>query len=179
LNHFRILCAVREGEYGVNGINRCAEDVLRREGLIEHRNDNWYRGCPIMITENEYGLSLFNGDTGIVWQDEEQDGAMAVFFEGGDTGLRKFNPSSLPAHEVVYALTVHKSQGSQFGHVLTVLPAEESPVVTRELLYTAVTRAESEAHVWATETILRQAVGSKTVRHSGLRDALAEKTGQV
>ncbi len=172
LNHFRILCAVREGDYGVNGVNRFAEEVLKRTGLIEKRGDRWYRGCPVMVTENDYGLSLFNGDTGIVWPDEAQDGALAVFFEGSDGVLRTYNPSSLPAHEVVYALTVHKSQGSQYTRVLTILPPVESPVVTRELLYTAITRAQSEAHLWASDTIIRFAVTQRTVRHSGLTDAL-------
>jgi exodeoxyribonuclease V alpha subunit len=172
LSKFRILCAVREGEYGANGINRFAEEVLKREGMIDRKGDIWYKGCAVMITENDYGLSLFNGDTGIVWPDDEENGALAVCFDGGETGLRKFNPSSLPAHDVVYAMTVHKSQGSQFGRVLTVLPQTESQVVTRELLYTAVTRAETEAHIWAPEAIVREAVVKRTVRHSGLTDAL-------
>ncbi len=176
LKDFRILCALREGDYGVNGVNRLADAVLKKAGLVANRADQFYKGCPVMITENDYGLSLFNGDTGIVWPDETQDGALAVYFEGSETGLRKFNPSSLPAHEVVYAMTVHKSQGSQFTSVLTILPRDASPVVTRELFYTAVTRAELEAHVWAPEAVVRLAAESRTVRHSGLADALIAGT---
>ncbi len=97
-----------------------------------------------------------------------------AFFEGGEKGLRKIHPSMLPPHETVFAMTVHKSQGSQFTHVLTILPAEESAVVTRELLYTALTRAEAAVELWAGEKSLRQAVARRTVRHSGLCDTLSK-----
>jgi exodeoxyribonuclease V alpha subunit len=172
LREFKILCAVREGPYGVAGVNRAAEDVFVREGLIGNKTGMWYRGRPLMITENDYGLSLFNGDVGIIWPDADEGGMLMAFFEGGEKGLRKIHPSMLPPHETVFAMTVHKSQGSQFGHVLTILPPEESAVVTRELLYTALTRAESAVQLWAPEKILRQAAARRTVRHSGLCDTL-------
>lgn len=175
LREFKILCALREGPYGVTGVNKKAEEVLENAGLIDRTSGMWYRAQPVMIAENDYGLSLFNGDVGILWPDREHEGTLMAFFEGGEKGLRRFHPSTLPPHETVFAMTVHKSQGSQFTRVLTILPAEESPVVTRELLYTALTRAERYVELWSAEGVLRQAVIRRTVRHSGLRDILEER----
>lgn len=167
---FRILCALREGPFGVSTLNAATERTLAAHGLIR-LTSRWYRGRPVMVTRNDYGLRLFNGDIGIVSPDPESaDEDRAVF--PGDQGFRSVHTLRLPDHETVYALTVHKSQGSEFGTVLLVLPDRDSPVLTRELLYTAVTRARRRLILWAREEAVRAAVSRPTLRASGLYDAL-------
>ena len=108
---FQILCALRNGPYGVGELNRLAEQSLSEAGLLQ-REGQWYRGRPIMITRNDYNLKLFNGDIGVVFPDAEANDEMRVFFAYADGAIRKFPPSRLPAHETVFAMTIHKSQGS-------------------------------------------------------------------
>jgi exodeoxyribonuclease V alpha subunit len=170
-NAFRILCAVREGPFGVHALNLLAEQILRREGLIQ-RDSRWYHGRPVMVTKNDYNLKLFNGDVGITLADPEGDRELRVFFPSPEGGVRKVPPLRLPEHETVYALTVHKSQGSEFNRVLFMLPDVSARVLTRELIYTAVTRAREKAEVWGREEIFRTAVSRRIARASGLRDAL-------
>ena len=125
-----------------------------------------------MVTRNTSVLDLYNGDTGIVMR--KPDGTFEVCFTGSDPSLtRSFFPLRIPVHETVYATTVHKSQGSEFENVLVVLPDADSPVLTRELLYTAITRAKNSIEIWCTESSFKNAVERRTVRMSGLRDALA------
>jgi len=126
----------------------------------------------VMVTRNDYALRVFNGDVGIVQADPDAPGAAQVLFEGQDGVPRPVPPSRLPSHETVFAVTVHKSQGSEFDRVLLLLPPEPSRVVTRELLYTAITRARTRVDVWASEAALRAAVAARIERSSGLRDAL-------
>jgi exodeoxyribonuclease V alpha subunit len=168
---FRILCAVREGPYGVHAINFMVEQILKEEKVIEPEK-RWYNGRPVLITTNDYNLRLFNGDMGIVLPDPEEDNDLRTFFSAADGTLRKFHPLRLPEHETVYAMTVHKSQGSEFDRVLLVLPDRESPVLTRELIYTGITRAKESVEVWGTEDVFRFAVSRSIERSSGLRDAL-------
>jgi len=168
---FRILCAVREGPYGVAAINFLVEQILKEEKIIEPEK-RWYRGRPVLITTNDYNLRLFNGDMGIVLPDPEEDNDLRTFFPAADGTLRKFHPLRLPEHETVYAMTVHKSQGSEFASVLLVLPDRESPVLTRELIYTGITRAKESVEVWGTEDVFRLAISRSIERSSGLRDAL-------
>lgn len=168
---FRILCALREGPYGVAGMNALAEEILAEKGLIELHN-RWYSGRPVMITVNDYHLKLFNGDIGIVLPDPEYDGNPRVWFPAPDGGVRNVSPVRLPTHETVYAMTVHKSQGSEFGRVLMLLPDHDSAVLARELIYTGITRAKNEVEVWANEDVFAAAVSRKIDRKSGLDDAL-------
>ena len=125
-----------------------------------------------MITRNDYQLNLFNGDVGIALRDSESNNDIRVFFIGADNIIRKFHPLRLPAHETVFAMTVHKSQGSEFDHVLLLLTDRDSPVLTRELIYTGITRAREKVAVWGTEQIFKTAVSRCIERTSGLRDAL-------
>ncbi len=125
-----------------------------------------------MITVNDYALRLFNGDVGIALPDPEQHGALAVFFPAEDGGVRKISPLRLPAHETVFAMTVHKSQGSEFDRVLLVIPPTDSLVLTREILYTGITRARSSVEIWCGEELLAAAVTRRIERRSGLRNAL-------
>ena len=171
LGSFRVLCALREGPWGVGTFNELVERALRRAGLVP-RDREAYRGRPVMVTRNDYATGLFNGDVGVFWPDTAAGGALRVFFPAPGGGLRALLPARLPAHETVYAMTVHKSQGSEFDEVLLVLPERVSPVLTRELLYTAVTRARAGVEIWGPEATVAAAVGARVERASGLRDAL-------
>ena len=117
---FRILCALRKGPYGVSAQNVLVEQVLRDEKLID-TDKRWYRGRPVMITKNDYNLGLFNGDIGIILPDPETDHTLRAFFLSPDGALRRFLPVRLPEHETVYAMTVHKSQGSEFDKALLIV----------------------------------------------------------
>jgi exodeoxyribonuclease V alpha subunit len=171
----RILCALREGPYGVNTLNLLVEQLLRDGGLIR-REGRWYRGRPVLITRNDYNLRLFNGDVGITLPDPEAGGELRVFFPGPEGTPRKFPPLRLPEHETVFAMTVHKSQGSEFDRVLFLMPDRNVPVLTRELVYTAITRAREKVEVWGREEIFQTAVSRRISRTSGLRDALWEES---
>jgi exodeoxyribonuclease V alpha subunit len=155
----------------VVAINLLVEQILREEKLIKP-DTKWYPGRPVLITRNDYNLRLFNGDMGIVLPDPSANDDLRVFFLAIDGKLRKFHPFRLPEHETVYAMTVHKSQGSEFGKVLLLLPDRESPVLTRELIYTSITRAKEGVEIWGAEDIFRTAVSRCIERTSGLRDAL-------
>jgi len=125
-NRFRILCAVKFGVLGVIEINRLAEEVLNRNDLIELDNIStypWYRGRPVLISRNDYSLELFNGDIGITMPEPNSKSKdLYVYFSGVSGKLRRFLPHRLPEHETAYAMTVHKSQGSEFENVLLILP---------------------------------------------------------
>jgi exodeoxyribonuclease V alpha subunit len=168
---FRILCAVRQGPFGVVALNRVVERVLKEAKLIKPEGE-WYKGRPIMITRNDYNLSLFNGDVGVILPDYEKDSELRAFFRDAGGKMRKFPPVMLPEHETVFAMTVHKSQGSEFEHILLILPDRDSPVLTRELIYTGITRAKKNVEIWGSEAIFRAAVSRRIMRTSGLYDAL-------
>ncbi|MRR35032.1 exodeoxyribonuclease V subunit alpha, partial [bacterium] len=168
---FRVLCALRRGPYGALAVNALAEKILAQRGLIDPDN-RWYRGRPVMVTMNDYDLRLFNGDIGIVLPDPESDGSPRVFFPADDGGIRTIPPARLPAHETVYAMTVHKSQGSEFGRVLVLLPDRDTELLTRELVYTAVTRASGRVAIWGNPEIFCAAVSRRIRRNSGLRERL-------
>jgi exodeoxyribonuclease V alpha subunit len=171
---FRILCAVRHGPYGVENINRLAEEILTEAGLIE-ATARFYAGKPVLISRNNYNLRLFNGDIGILLRDSQR-GELRGFFSGSEESLRDYLPLQLPEHETAFALTVHKSQGSEFERVLLILPGEDSAILTRELIYTGLTRASREVELWSNEGSFRTAVQRKIMRRSGLREALWEKS---
>lgn len=168
---FRILCALREGPFGVKAINAQVEQFIKRKNNIK-QNELWYAGQPILITENDYSLNLFNGDLGIVFPNDDNDNELRVFFPGPDGALRKLRPFRLPVYEIAYAITVHKSQGSEFDKVIMILPDKDSPILSRELLYTGITRAAKQVEIWSNEQVFRAAVSRKTKRTSGLRDAV-------
>ncbi|MEN9887759.1 MAG: exodeoxyribonuclease subunit alpha, partial [Pseudomonadota bacterium] len=143
---FQVLCALRDGPSGVTGLNRRIEDALQLAGVIDP-HDTWYLGRPVLVTRNDASLGLMNGDMGLVLQRPRPDGSgwlrrVAFAAPDGGAGVRWVLPSRLNAVETVYALTVHKSQGSEFDHVALVLPEQSSPVLTRELVYTGITRAK-------------------------------------
>jgi exodeoxyribonuclease V alpha subunit len=170
-NRFRILCALREGPYSVELLNESIEAILARAGRLRPGR-LWYEGRPVMVTRNDYGLRLFNGDVGIALSDPESSGALRIFFPAPDGAMRKLEPYRLPEHETVFAMTVHKSQGTEFDRVLLVLPEGDARVLSRELLYTGVTRARKRVDLWSGEEALRAAMSRRIERVSGLRDAL-------
>ncbi len=167
---FRILCALREGPYGVKAVNRLVERSLAAEGVI-HPQGPWYAGRPVLVNRNDYELQLFNGDLGMVLLQEGQSG-FRVCFPTADGTFRSVHPMRLPEHETAFAMTVHKSQGSEFDHILLILPDRPFPVLTRELLYTAVTRARRSVEIWTPPAVFKSAVSRRTRRSSGLQDAL-------
>ncbi|NTU68968.1 MAG: exodeoxyribonuclease V subunit alpha [Chlorobiaceae bacterium] len=173
-DRFRVLCALREGPFGVFGMNRSIETLLAGAGLISPSGLFW-RGRPVLITENDPSSRLFNGDTGILLPDPDAGKELRAWFPAHDGTMRSLPPERLPKHETAFAMTVHKSQGSEFDRVLLVLPPEDVPLLTRELAYTAITRAKSSIGIIGNETVFSAAVRRRTGRRSGLRDALVEK----
>ncbi|KZK74241.1 MAG: hypothetical protein A3K90_04825 [Pelodictyon luteolum] len=170
-DRFRLLGAISDapGLSGVRGLNMAAEIVLRRQGLIDP-SSLFYHGRPVMVRENDYAMRLFNGDTGIVFNDPGA-GPM-VWFSAPDGSMRPVPPERLPKHETAYAVTIHKSQGSEFDAVLMVLPPEDSPMLSRELLYTAITRARRSVEIRADPETFSAAIRQRRIRVSGLKDAL-------
>lgn len=173
LERFRILCALRVGIWGTENINVYVERTLREAGLIKSR-DILYEGLPVMILQNDYRLHLFNGDIGIILKDPEEDNQLRAFFRDEHSTVRKYLPSRLPHYETAWAMTVHKSQGSEFESILLVLSDLDVPLITRELIYTGVTRASQNVDVWAGEDVLMTAIQRRISRQSGLADALRE-----
>ncbi|MBG7602791.1 MAG: exodeoxyribonuclease V subunit alpha [Gammaproteobacteria bacterium] len=170
-NAFRILCAVRKGPAGVEQVNRTIEQLLRNRGLIRGDTQH-YKGRLVMVTRNDYSVGLFNGDVGILWPDPDADNRLAAWFALPDDSMKRVLPGRLPPHETAYAMTVHKSQGSEFERVLVMLPFEEVGVVSRELLYTGITRAKHKVELWGSEAILCKAVEHRMTRVSGLSGLL-------
>lgn len=173
--HFQVLCALREGPFGVTGLNERIELSLQRAGLIRRQPGalgRWYLGRPVMIGRNDSALGLFNGDIGIALPDEGGD--MRVHFQLPDGSVKSVQPSRLPAHETAYAMTVHKSQGSEFDHTVLVLPNHFLPVLTRELVYTAITRARRRLSLYASDVVLMKAIRTPTQRRSGLDERLQQ-----
>ena len=144
-NRFQVLCGVTHTEHGVNAINRQVEQRLARSGL-QCRYNEWYPGRPVLITRNDYGMDLYNGDIGICLWDTSRR-ALRVWFERGDGSLKSCAINLLPPLETVYAMTIHKSQGSEFEEVVVVLPKDDNRVLSRELIYTAVTRAKKSVRL--------------------------------
>jgi exodeoxyribonuclease V alpha subunit len=169
---FRVLCALRHGPYGVETVNRLVEAILSRAGFIFPQGGRWYAGQPVMITRNDYTLQLFNGDLGLILPDPFAGNELRAFFPAADGGLRTILPLRLPEHETAYAMTVHKSQGSEFEQILLLLPDHRSEVLSRELMYTAISRAKARVELWAADDVFLAAVDHRIERKSGLREIL-------
>ena len=165
-NEYQLLCALREGPFGVGGLNERIEQVMLQKRKIQrHPHSRWYEGRPVMIARNDSALGLFNGDIGIAL---DRGQGLRVWFAMPDGSIKSVQPSRLPEHETTWAMTVHKSQGSEFDHAALILPSQRSPVVTRELVYTAVTRARRRLSLYADERVLSGAIATRTERRSGL-----------
>ncbi len=175
----QLLCALREGPFGAVAINQILEQKLRLAWNVPV-NTEWYPGRAVIITRNDYSAGLFNGDVGICRK--ETDGTLRVWFEvarsraavdAPDSGYRDFAPAALPDHETAFALTIHKSQGSEYHHVAVLLPPEiKHRILSRQLLYTALSRARGNVEIWATQASLDGAVRTPVTRAGGLSDRL-------
>jgi len=179
-SEFQVLCALRQGPWGVQALN---ESIALALGLSKGNDrhfqttaakDAWFVGRPIMVTRNDYHLKLMNGDVG---QCLPTANGLRVAFPDGNGGVRWVLPSRLDAVETVWAMTVHKSQGSEYEHVLMVLPDRDAPVLTRELLYTGVTRAKKYLTWWVPNpAVLINAVGQRVTRSGGLAEVLFHRS---
>ncbi|HEX5756515.1 MAG TPA: exodeoxyribonuclease V subunit alpha [Arenimonas sp.] len=165
----QLLCALREGEFGAGRCQRALEQDLRHSlGAVDSA---WFHGRAVMILRNDYGYGLFNGDIGLALRDST--GRMQVWFESGEEGTRAYAPATLPAHEGAFALTIHKSQGSEYDTVAVLLPPQAEPrFLSRQLLYTGVSRAKSRVELWAGEGVVRLALHQDAQRASGLGERL-------
>ena len=167
---FRVLCAAREGDWGAAGMNAAIERALAAEGLLQRRGE-WYEGRPVMVTRNDAALGVFNGDIGIVLR-LQPGGPLRACFPAGDT-YRAVGVGRLADVQTAFALTVHKAQGSEFAHTVLVLPPEPGPLLTRELVYTGITRArQAFTLAGARPQALAEALAQRTRRSSGLLDRL-------
>ncbi len=172
LNSLRVLCARRRGPDGVEDWNRRVERRLTADVPGFDPGGRWYVGRPILVTRNDDAVRLYNGDVGVIVEDADQPGQLVAAFWTPDAGVRTITPARLPACETTFAMTIHKSQGSQFAEVVIVLTPEPSPVLTRELVYTAITRASRRATVLGRSEILRAALTRPVQRASGLQQRL-------
>jgi exodeoxyribonuclease V alpha subunit len=172
-NNFKVLCATRQQSWGVDQLNTHCEKILQKAGLLARRFDNtqtWYNGRPVMVTENSYHLGLFNGDIGLCLMDKNHQ--LRVYFVMPDGSVADYQPSRLPAHQTVFAMTVHKSQGSEFKHTVLALPDYALPVVNRELIYTGITRAKKQLTLIADPSLVASAVKKRASRNSRLTERL-------
>jgi exodeoxyribonuclease V alpha subunit len=172
LDEHRLLCAHRRGPYGVSHWNRQVERWLSEE-TGQPAWSEWYAGRPLLVTANDYGLKVFNGDTGVAVSGG--DGLRAVI--AGANGTLNFATSRLSEIETMHAMTIHKSQGSQADQITVLLPPDDSRLLTRELFYTAVTRAKTKVRVVGSEASVRTAIARRAVRASGLRLRLQAAAG--
>ena len=176
LRQLQILCALRDGPFGAQGINTLvARRLAVRFGI--DTSHAWYHGRPVIITRNDYARGLFNGDVGIALEGTE---GLRVWFElsdrDGQAGLRSFSPRALSAHESAWAITIHRSQGSEYHDVAVVLPPDaDNRVLTRELVYTAISRARKHVELWTTDDSLRAALSRPIQRLGGLRERLGSQ----
>ncbi len=176
--HFQLLCALRNGPFGTHALNQRIAETLHANGLID-TDRGWYEGRPVMVLRNDYTLGLMNGDVGIALRRPDRDGVMRlhVAFPSngatpGDNTVRFILPSRLEETDTVYAMTVHKSQGSEFDHAALLLPDQATAVLTRELLYTGITRARRHFSLIAPQASIDLATSQRTQRHSGLAERL-------
>jgi len=175
----QLLCALREGDFGAVTVNAAIERVLRALWKVDDGAE-WYAGRAVIITHNDYAAGLFNGDLGLCLGDES--GRLQVWFEAahnraGEAGssLRRFSPNTLPAHETAFAITIHKSQGSEYGDVAVLLtPDPDNRILSRQLLYTAVSRARRRVELWSSTAVLQATIGRAVQRQGGLREQLLD-----
>ncbi|MBN1981056.1 MAG: exodeoxyribonuclease V subunit alpha [Chitinivibrionales bacterium] len=181
-SRFRVLCVTRYGPAGVEQITKKIEAILYRAGLLQPQN-LWYDKRPVMITQNNHPLNLYNGDIGIIGPDPRDATRLTAWFQSfarqsaaNRTALRSVPLSQLPPHSSAFALTIHKSQGSEYDSVLCILPRSEQSLLRRELVYTAFSRCKTRIHLLTEVSTLRQAIAQRTERTSGLGKKLSDRT---
>lgn len=166
-----LLTPLRKGPYGVEGLNQTMETIVRNrlQTLDKQRHFN---GQPILVTANSYTQGLFNGDLGIIMQAEDEPDSLFAYFPHENEETKRYPLSALPAFESAYAFTVHKSQGSEYKNVVLILPSIESPILSQELIYTAISRSRNRAEIWGDTESLKMAINNPTRRTSGILDYL-------
>jgi len=170
LDEFRILCAHNKGEYGSLQVNHICEKILRSSYNSDIEEKSFIKA--IMVNSNDYKKGLFNGDTGVAI---EKNGKITAFFKDLDNNIRQYRYSDLPSHDMAFAITIHKSQGSEFDSVLMFIPSRFSPVVTKQLLYTGVTRARKKVIIIGNLDIMKAAISVNVKRHSGVEEYLGKQ----
>jgi len=171
LRNQQLLCALRDGAFGVSEINRWIDERRRRN----FESGLWYPGRPVLVRQNDYNRRLFNGDVGVaLWHEDRLQICFETTDAAGHLQYRYLLPNELPEHDLGYALTIHKSQGSEYGHVAVLLPPDAgNRILSRQLLYTAVSRAKRGVELWASETSLNAALAKRIERNGGLGERLA------
>ncbi|NWK54578.1 exodeoxyribonuclease V subunit alpha [Verrucomicrobiaceae bacterium N1E253] len=170
IDRFRILCPTHNGRYGIKAINTAVDHILSRHGI--DTSSTWYPGRSVIVQTNDYALNIFNGDTGLVGQ---SDDSTYVSFPSNEEP-RNISPALLPEVHTAWALTIHRTQGSEYDHILLIIPpCSESPILSRELLYTGLSRAKQSATLWCTEQSFSDTVNSTVQRASGLPQMLRGK----
>jgi exodeoxyribonuclease V alpha subunit len=172
-NRFKVLCCNQQGRNSVMDINARVEHELARLNKI-HLTGQWYPGRPVIVTANNPALQIFNGDIGICLPDPDNRERLRVFFYRGDGSIKAIQPARLNSCQTVFAMTIHKSQGSEFERVLIMLPEKYNSVLSKELLYTAITRAKSQVAILAGQALFQAGIARKTQRDSGLADKLVK-----
>lgn len=171
-SRFQVLCANQNGPNSVFDINFKVEQALNKLNKIQIGNKPWYHGRPVIVRQNQAELHLYNGDIGICLADPEQNGELRVFFIGADGKPNKQHPARLNICETVFAMTIHKSQGSEFENVLIILPERSNPILNKELLYTAITRAKNQVKIISQPDIFYKCIQQQTHRLSGLAETI-------
>lgn len=171
-HRFQVLCATRQGPNSVADINYRVERQLENNQQI-NITGAWYVGRPVMVTRNNSALQLYNGDIGICLNDNEQKEQLMVYFQRPDGSIKKILPTRVPGCQTVFAMTIHKSQGSEFDEVLIVLPDQQNPIMSKELLYTAITRAKQSVKLAVSQSVFNGTVARKIKRQGGLAAKLS------
>jgi len=171
-DHFRILTPTHNGPYGVQAINQTVDKILMAHGVGNPNRDIWYAGRSVIVQSNDYTLGIFNGDIGLTLPNESNPDTLNVCFQSGDE-LKKISPALLPETNTAWALTIHRTQGSEYDHIILIIPPSSDPenpskILSRELLYTGLSRAKKSATLWCTEESLSQTVDTTVQRASGL-----------
>lgn len=168
-NTIRVLTAIRAGEQGLTAINKRIEKYLQQQKLIKPVSE-FYINRPVMVGRNHYEVGVFNGDTGIVRPDE--NGILKVWFEDSSGDLKSVLPGFISEAETAFAMTIHKSQGSEYDRILTILPKTDLPILTSELLYTAISRAKSKLIIQAATEVIQSCAQRRVQRASGISERL-------
>jgi len=171
LGERQLLCALRETPFGSVAVNAAIEAQLRRAWDVDAQAE-WYPGRAVIVTRNDYAAGLFNGDVGLCLADVE--GNLRVWFEGANAGVRSVAPHALPPHESAFAITIHKAQGSEYRRAAVLLPPDaEHRILSRQLLYTGVSRAKQAVEIWSAPDALQAALSTEVRRNGGLRERIA------
>ncbi len=170
IDQFRILTPIHRGPYGVAAVNAAVDRALYQAGINTERE--WYAGRSIIIGQNDHQLGLYNGDTGLCLPDPTKPGKFMIVLRSAD-GVRTIDPARLPKHQTAWALTIHRTQGSEYNNILMIVPpVDDFPMLSRELMYTGLSRAKNHAHLWTSERHFKFAIEQKVNRASGLAPML-------